>query len=297
MEDTADDPWDELRRLRALVEAIPDPIYRIRRDGTFLSVEVPDEAPDASPQDLIAGQSVQAVMPRRQAGQVLAAIGEALATGRLATVEYDFHIGGERRWWEARVVPAGPDEVLAIVREVTDRRRTEVEVLHRARTDPLTGLANRAVFDDSLAAATARARRSGRRVALLYCDLDGFKVVNDEFGHAVGDVVLVDVARRVTAELREVDLAARIGGDEIVVLVEDFDSEIDLVAIGDRLVATVCRPYVVDGSQHRIGLSVGVAVYPDHADSPIDLVGAADRAMYRAKQAGGSRVEANAPLD
>ena len=282
-------PEDEIEQLRALVAAMPDPIYRITADGTFIGVEVPDGHPAAMPQERIPGLSIRGVMPDRQADVVMGAIAEALATGQMVAVEYHFTNDGERRWWEARIVPSG-GEVLAIVREITDRRRSEADALRRARTDPLTGLANRAAFDEALDLAMSRAHRHGRTLALLFADLDGFKQVNDTGGHATGDAVLAEVARRISGLLRDGDLAARVGGDEIAILLEDFGSAHTVEDIALRVVDAVCAPYEIDGSDHRIGMSVGVAVYPDDAESAADLIGVADEAMYRAKERGGSRV-------
>jgi diguanylate cyclase (GGDEF)-like protein len=280
---------DELQRLRALVGAIPDPIYRLTADGVFVSVEVPDDHPQAMAQDMIPGRSLRNEMPRRQADAVMQAIGTALETGQLCTVEYDLVVGGEQRWWEARIVPVG-DEVLAMVREVTERRRSEAEALRAARTDTVTGLANRAAFADELEHALARSLRSGRALAVLFCDLDRFKAVNDQFGHAAGDVVLAEAAARVRGVLRDVDLAARIGGDELAILVEDVDFDDGLETLGLRLVDAVSQPYSHETGVHRIGLSVGVAIFPDDASSAEELIGVADTAMYRAKARGGSQI-------
>ncbi len=281
---------EEIERLRAVVSAIPDPIYRLTADGTFIDVEVPDDHPDAVDQSTIPGLTIRGVMPPRAAAVVTAGISVALDQQRVHTVEYDWVVDGERHWWEARLVPSG-GEVLAIVRDITDRRRGETETLRAARTDMLTGLANRAWFLEALESALARSRRATTTVAVLYCDLDRFKAINDRFGHAVGDVVLGEVAARVTAELRDVDLAARLGGDEIGVLVESPESVDGLGNLGRRLIDAVTEPYQAGGRTHVVGLSVGIALHPGHADTSVALLAAADAAMYRAKSAGGSCVE------
>ncbi|MGY6500273.1 MAG: diguanylate cyclase domain-containing protein [Acidimicrobiales bacterium] len=281
---TSDDV--DLQRLRAIVAAIPDPIYRMTPDGTFLSVEVPDDHPTAVPQESIPGQSIVSAMPRRQAAIVMEGLAKAVATGQLVTVEYDLMVDGDHRFWEARLVPAG-DEVLAIVREITERRRSEAETLRRARTDPLTGLANRAAFEEHLEHAVARSVRAGGSVALLFADLDRFKAVNDVHGHQVGDRVLAQVGERILEAVRDVDMAARIGGDEIAILLEGVESSDAVEVIARRLVESVSAPYEVDGVVHHIGLSVGAALLPEDALTPHALVSVADSAMYRAKESGG----------
>lgn len=287
---------DEIERLRAVVSAIPDPIYRLTADGTFVDVEVPDDHPEAVDQSTIPGRTIRGVMPPRAAEIVMQGIATTLEQRRLHTVEYDWVVDGERHWWEARLVPSGA-EVLAIVREITDRRRGEAETLRAARTDVLTGLANRAWFLEALESAMARSRRSDRPVAVLYCDLDRFKAINDRYGHAVGDVVLGEVAARMSERLRDVDLAARLGGDEIGVLVEAPDSVTALTRLADRLISAVIEPYQAGGRTHLVGLSIGIALHPDHGDSPVALLAAADAAMYRAKALGGSCAEIAEPVD
>lgn len=279
---------EELERLRALVAAIPDPIYRIRADGTFVGVEVPDGHPAAVPQDTIPGQTIRGVMPRRQAEVVMAGIAEALASGGLVTVEYELTVEGEQRAWEARIVPAGGD-VYAIVRETTEERRRAEESLRRARTDPLTGLANRSSLYEHLDEVMARAERDGTQVAVLFTDLDRFKAVNDAHGHAVGDQVLADAASRIAHQVREGDLVARVGGDEVAVVLHGV-TRAEVAAVAARLVESVAAPYHVGDETHLIGLSVGVAVHPGDADDANGLVAAADRAMYAAKAGGGTRV-------
>ncbi len=152
-----------------------------------------------------------------------------------------------------------------------------------ANHDRLTGLANRHAFLDHLARAVARARRGERRLALLFVDLDHFKEINDQFGHEAGDLVLSGVAERLSAVVRDTDLLARLGGDEFVVLLADHGQACDPARAASRALSALDAPFVVNGEQHGVGASIGIATFPEDGDSPELLLRHADLAMYRAK--------------
>jgi len=175
----------------------------------------------------------------------------------------------------------------AIGQAAYNRHRLAGEMTFLARHDALTGLANRAVFADRLEHALTR--RHGR-VAVLFCDLDGFKAVNDRLGHAVGDEVLVDGAGRIAALVRPSDTAARIGGDEFAVLVEDVGRPEDALALADRIRDALGRSFAIDGREVRIGVSIGVAC-ASHGDTGEELLRNADTAMYQAKVRGRGRCQ------
>ncbi len=175
--------------------------------------------------------------------------------------------------------------VSALDDNVAERRRLEAALYHQAFHDPLTGLANRALFVDRSEHALDRAKRDGTRLAVLFVDLDGFKSVNDTLGHAAGDVVLVETARRLTAGRRSTDTVARIGGDEFAVLLEGADADA-AERLADELCGRLCEPVPVGDGSARIGASIGTAVGGDPADTLEALLRMADRAMYRAKSAG-----------
>ena len=166
------------------------------------------------------------------------------------------------------------------------------DLRHQAFHDNLTGLANRPLLRDHLEQATARARR-GSPVALLMIDLDGFKTVNDTYGHAAGDQLLVAVAQRLRDGIRGADTAARLGGDEFAVLLDGMDSPDDAVLVAGRLLAALQEPLTVSGVELTPRGSIGVAVWRDHADGDA-LMRDADTAMYAAKTAGKSRVAVSA---
>jgi diguanylate cyclase (GGDEF)-like protein/PAS domain S-box-containing protein len=156
-----------------------------------------------------------------------------------------------------------------------------------ARRDPLTGLANRTSFFELL---DGLARRStGARVGVLYIDLDGFKAVNDEHGHLVGDDVLVEAAERLARVLRPADVVARLGGDEFAVLCEELASDDDASAIADRIVAAFTEPFVIGSLEVRIGASVGIATVTERELDGELLLDSADQALYEAKNAGRGR--------
>ena len=174
-----------------------------------------------------------------------------------------------------------------------DRQAAELE--RSATTDPLTGLANRREFDRALEAAIHRARRYHRRTALLYLDLDGLKTINDRFGHDAGDQLIRVVALRIAALTRAVDTAARVGGDEFVLLLQEFEDDKAPEVVARKLLQVVSAPCEIEGESWMPSTSIGVAVLPDDATTGRELVRMADAAMYHAKRAGGSRAFAFRP--
>jgi diguanylate cyclase (GGDEF)-like protein len=187
------------------------------------------------------------------------------------------------------LVLMGACAIAAAERRFSDRQSRELEVL--AAQDPLTGLLNRRAFGERLAQAIARASRHGRRVGLIFLDLDDFKRVNDAHGHAAGDALLREVAERIASITREGDAAGRAGGDEFVMLLEDVGEPKNAALIAERLLARISE---YDGPlvhpDWNFGASVGVACFPDDSDDAGALMHASDLAMYRAKSDGGHAV-------
>lgn len=168
-------------------------------------------------------------------------------------------------------------------------RMTE-ELRHAAQHDSLTGLPNRALFSDRVHGKLAHARRHDERFALIFLDLDEFKPINDRYGHAVGDLLLQQVARRLQDSIRASDTVGRIGGDEFVVLIGDLAAPDAALALARKIHQELLRPYCVDGRELSISCSLGVAIYPDDGSDEIALTRRADEAMYRAKASGSGGV-------
>lgn len=164
--------------------------------------------------------------------------------------------------------------------------QSENETLaHQASHDSLTGLPNRAFFEGRLIRALRSANKLNERMAVLFLDSDRFKEINDNFGHAAGDAVLVAVATRIRAQLREDDLVARLGGDEFAVLLSPLHRVEDAQRIADKIISSMEMPIPLPGSLSILtSLSIGIAVYPDHGATPGSLLNAADAAMYQAKR-------------
>jgi diguanylate cyclase (GGDEF)-like protein len=179
-------------------------------------------------------------------------------------------------------------------RDVTDRSRLVDELAHQAFHDHLTGLANRALLRDRLDRALARSQRSGAVVAVLFCDLDGFKVVNDTLGHDAGDLLLEKVARRVEYNLRDGDTAARVGGDEFAVVLDETTPR-DTIALAQRLLDRLREPFDINGRAVFARASIGVADNSTEALEAEELLSRADIAMYAAKGRGRDRLECFEP--
>jgi diguanylate cyclase (GGDEF)-like protein/PAS domain S-box-containing protein len=178
---------------------------------------------------------------------------------------------------------------LAIMEDITERKRAEAEIVHLARHDVLTGLANRAEFNEKLEEASKRLKRGGAAITVMMLDLDRFKSVNDMYGHPAGDELLVEVGRRLKSTLRETDLLARLGGDEFAILQEGGPAQHEgAIALALRILTAISEPFDLGGFEVNIGTSVGIAMAPEHGTEPEELLKSADLALYTAKTQGRS---------
>lgn len=278
------------RRLATMVcDGSSDLIACLDLDGRIRSVNPACEATlGYTPEQMIGRDRSDFLAPgHERPGATEPGTPEAAAPRR---VERCFrHRRGHEVWLELEIQP---DEdaglVYVIGRDVSDRRRLEDELRYRADHDALTGAANRS----HLLARLEHDLEGPRRLFLLYADLNGFKAVNDRYGHGAGDAVLVETVERIRAVVRPADLVARLAGDELCVLLPPPVSEGDAYETARDVAATLARPFgVVDGDEVAISAAVGVAASLPH-DSPTDILERADRAMYVRKRAHRARIEA-----
>lgn len=219
----------------------------------------------------------------------------ALADAEFVSSRYRFMCrDGSGRWTETtsrRVDVHGSPLVLSAVRDITERQALTMSLERQAFTDPLTGVANRTVLMDRLQQGLRRLGRSAGVLAVLYLDLDRFKVVNDSLGHQVGDAVLVQMAERLAHHLRPADTLARLGGDEFVIVAEALPDENGAIELGRRVIEAGREPFRFGDEDFVCTISVGVACTSDSQRGAEDLLGEADLALYRAKDRGRDRAE------
>jgi len=185
---------------------------------------------------------------------------------------------------------------VGVMNDITDRKRAEQELRYLANYDTLTGLPNRTLLGERLAHAVIRARRTSRKVAVLFLDLDRFKHVNDSMGHAAGDRVLKAVGERLCEKVRESATVARLGGDEFTVVLEDVQHADQVQRVASDLLDVFTTPLTLDSGQEVIiSPSIGISLYPDHAQVPTDLLKFADTAMYHAKEQGRNMYQVYTP--
>ena len=179
-----------------------------------------------------------------------------------------------------------PHHVQCIMRDVTARKEYEQKLQHQALHDPLTKLPNRILFENRYQLAHSPDKTDQRLVAVLFVDLDNFKMVNDEFGHAVGDQVLMKLGERMQSALRESDTVARLGGDEFVIILEDIHEKDDVRRIARKIQQSISQPMLIDGQQVHVTASIGINISEKSKLSETDLVKTSDSAMYKVKEDG-----------
>jgi diguanylate cyclase len=173
--------------------------------------------------------------------------------------------------------------------KVYDRRISELK--HTAFHDSLTGLPNRLLLKDRIAAAISRAKRYNQQVAVLFMDLDKFKYINDAFGHKIGDLLLKEVARRLSENIRGIDTVARLGGDEFVIVLNEVNSLGNVITITDNIMLNLQPPYRLEHAELPISASIGISLYPDHGEHEDLLLKNADHALYQVKRSGGKNYQ------
>lgn len=289
-------------RHRLLADHASDVIWTMDLQGRFTYVSPSVEKLRGYTVDEVMRQSLDEVLTPESAPIAVDGLSRAIAAVQAGLPVPDFRAeleqpckDGSTVWTEVTVTGIRNESgvfvgLLGVTRNISERKQAEAKMLHMARHDPLTGLPNRALLADRLQQAMAAARRDGQVLALMFIDLDKFKPINDSLGHAVGDVLLVEVARRVRNCVRESDTVARIGGDEFVVLLRTVDSESGALAVADKIRVALGQPVCV--GEHRLGVSasIGVAMFPAHGEDDLALTQHADIAMYEAKARGGDAV-------
>lgn len=184
-----------------------------------------------------------------------------------------------------------PIRMLGAVNDITEAKHAEKELNFRANHDPLSGLPNRSFMLFHLQQAIARAQRNGSCVAVMMCDLDGFKNVNDSLGHAAGDQLIVQVAEKIRGSIRAPDVVSRVGGDEFTIVLEDIRDDQNVIPIAQKILQSLATPFHLNGHHASIGMSIGICCYPMDGETAEQLLENADQAMYRAKQGGKNRYE------
>lgn len=280
----------------SLVERAADIIGVISAEGTVHSVSPAVEAMLGYTPEEVEGRPISRFLhPQQQEHMpptlrsVLARRGEAIEI-EIRLVHRD---GSDRIVWATLTSPTEQwgDEIVVNLHDLTTQRRLEQRLRHDARHDPLTGLLNRTAFGEVLERAGAHAARHGTAVGMLFVDLDGFKEVNDRFGHDTGDRVLVQTAERLAAALRRDEALARLGGDEFAVLLHPVEGVDAAIEVAERILEVVGRP--LDGlpPDVRVGASIGIALRSHEGIEMSTLMRQADEAMYTAKRNGRARWE------
>jgi diguanylate cyclase (GGDEF)-like protein/PAS domain S-box-containing protein len=212
--------------------------------------------------------------------------------GHVESQNFEFKIlrkDQEERWVHFTTAPIdfdGKPAVLGTGFDISERKSAEEQIRSLAYHDILTGLPNRLLFNDRLSIAVAQAHRLGLRLAVLFLDLDRFKLINDSLGHGVGDRLLQEVARRLLQTVREGDTVARLGGDEFTLLLPGVGRPVDLAKLAEKILDVLKQPFRIEANELFITASMGVSLYPDDGHNPDSLVKNADTAMYRAKDQG-----------
>ncbi len=230
---------------------------------------------------------------------------QALQAGLRSAFGFPLMVGGELYGvmeFFGRKACAPDETVLQVARTVSShigqfiaRKQAERNLQFVASHDALTGLFNRSMFSQRLQQALAQAYRHERRLAVLFIDLDGFKLINDMLGHDAGDVLLADLANRLRECMREGDTLGRMGGDEFVVLIEGYDEETQLLEVARKVLDTVAEPFTLRDAEYRVTASIGIAAYPQDGEDAPDLLKNADIAMYRAKERGKNNYQFHSP--
>ncbi|WP_343733068.1 EAL domain-containing protein [Duganella sp.] len=280
------------------MEEAGDVVFRLNQLGQLLFASRRAIARIAASTPL-AGSALAKLVSEGDQAPLAAAFAEVTASRNPKLLEVRLKTPDIEIWHELRISAfdnaQGELELLVVGRDMTVQHATEERLRHMATHDALTELPNRLLLSDRMRMVIANARRSGQGFSVANIGLDGFKKVNDGLGHPVGDALLRMAAQRLRKTLRDSDTLARVGGDEFVAILPGTSTEAQIKLVTGRLIATLQSPFEIDSHTIYIGASVGVSVYPQHAEDEIRLLALADAAMSRAKETGKARALVYSP--
>jgi diguanylate cyclase (GGDEF)-like protein/PAS domain S-box-containing protein len=303
---------DSEAELRALFASMQDTVLVIDRDGVYRRIAPTNPGRFYIPPDEVVGKRLMDLFPAEQTEKFLALIRQVLSTRQTQKIEYGITVNGQTPWFEASVSPMDEDCTIWVARDVTKRKQAEDELRHAnkslksahrelqqlfaheqalARTDGLTGLYNRRYFFELAIREFNGTVRYQRPLTIILFDVDDFKQANDSFGHAMGDTILAQIAQAAAAQVRDVDVLARYGGDEFIILLPQTGAQ-QAFLIAERIRESVASTRVeTDNSPFVVTLSIGVAemVHFPQDQSVEDAIRRADQALYAAKQSGHNR--------
>jgi len=280
---------------RAVLEAIPDTFFRLDRQGVYLDYEPGHDTAPVFPPIQCVGRHVADVLPADISARMLAQMAVVFETQQTCSLDYTLNLHGDVRHYEARLVTSGSDEVLGLVRDISERKRTEEQIRRLAYCDSLTGIPNRQAFLETLERELLRSRLENKKFAVLFMDLDAFKRVNDTLGHNVGDLLLKVVSERLRDTTRPSDMVsrnedhdnlARLGGDEFTILIPDLERVEHALNVAQRVKEAMRRPFMIEGNEIFVTASIGISLYPEDGEDCNSLLKFADTAMYHAKNCG-----------
>jgi diguanylate cyclase (GGDEF)-like protein len=274
------------------MEEAGDVVFRLNQLGQLLFVSQRATARIGGAEPL-AGTALARLVAEADQAPLAAVLTEVLESRATRLLEVRIKTPEADVWHELRVScytsPNNATELLIVGRDMTVQHATEERLRHMATHDALTELPNRLLLSDRMRMVIANARRSGQGFSVATIGLDGFKKVNDGLGHPIGDAMLRMAAARLRKTLRDSDTLARVGGDEFVAILPGTASEAQIKLVTGRLIATLQSPFEIDSHTIYVGASVGVSIYPQHAEDEVRLIALADAAMSRAKETGKAR--------
>jgi diguanylate cyclase (GGDEF)-like protein/PAS domain S-box-containing protein len=281
-------------RFASLVQHSSDLITVVGADTTITYQSPSSERVLGYPPDELLGTRFDRIVAREDAGRVLQLLadgsGYARRDGQVIECTLRHHDGSLRQFEILHTNLLDDEHVRGIVlnaRDISERKAFEEQLAHQAFHDPVTNLPNRALFVERVRHAIGRARREGRELGVIFLDIDDFKTINDSLGHGAGDAALIDVAKRLSSSIRTSDTAARFGGDEFVVLLEDLDNAQTAVDVAERVLEDLRRPLMVAGKELVVRGSIGISLLDASSAAGADeLIRDADAAMYIAKRDG-----------
>ena len=286
----------ELARADTIIQSSPTILYRLRAEPSLPMIYVSKNIARLGhePAQLLSAPTLYRSLIHPEDRELVRAAMQRLLQRNAPASSIEFRMlskDGGVRWFENCYTPVRDEaerllEIEGILIDISERKAAEAKIAQLARTDVLTGLANRMTFNEQLRQAFAAAQRGAPAFAVLYLDLDRFKEVNDTLGHHAGDRLLQEVSHRLRDVTREIDMVARLGGDEFAIVQTGIADSSAAGTLAEKLIEIVSAPYVIDGNDMCIGVSIGIALYDADVSAPDALLMQADQALYRAKHAG-----------